>query len=105
MNETNKLINDNNSSKSSFFNEKFNENFLTFFEISIPINKLLYYRIKLGFFFLILIHLIFGVIDYYQIEYENKNMCMEKDPIWMFDDRLEVERHIVCRSANASHFC
>lgn len=105
MNETNKLINDNNSSKSSFFNEKFNENFLTLFEISIPINKLLYYRIKLGFFFLILIHLIFGVIDYYQFEYENKNMCMEKDPIWMFDDRLEVERDIVCRSANASHFC
>lgn len=104
MNETNKLINENNSSKSSFLNDKFKEYF-TFFEITIPINTVLYYRIKLGLFFIILVHLIFGVIDYYQFEYDNKIMCTEKDPIWMFNDRIDEERDILCKSANATHFC
>ena len=102
MNETNKLINENISSRSSYLEYSFNEELSIF---GFPLNKINIYRIKLAFFFVILIHLIFGVIDYYEFEWENKNMCMEKDPIWMIDERLEVERDIICKSPNTTHFC
>ena len=102
MNETNKLINEKNSSTTTYLKKNINENIIIF---DFSIKKINFYRIKLGFFFIILIHLIFGVIDYYEFEWENKNMCMEKDPIWMFDERLEVERDIICRSANSTHIC
>ena len=104
MNETNKLINDkSNPSKESFIKEYLNEE-IVLFDLY-PIKKLTFYRIKLGFFFIILVHLIFQVIDYYEFEWENKNMCMEKDPIWMFDERIELGRDYICKSENSTHFC
>ena len=63
MNETNKLINDKkNPSKESYLNEFLNEEIILF-DIY-PIKKITFYRIKLGFFFVILVHLIFQVIYY-----------------------------------------
>ena len=70
-----------------------------------PIKRIFLYRIKLGFFFLILGFQIFKVIDNFQFEMENKNMCMTKDPIWMFDERIELGRNIICQSENSTHFC
>ena len=103
MSETNKLINEEKSNTQKTYSKSYvNENITIF---NFPISKFVYYRIKLGFFFLILIHLIFKEIDDFQFEWENKNMCMEKDPIWMFDQRLEVERDIICESENSTHFC
>ena len=108
MNETNKLINEKNTSsniKNKFQKKNININNEKYIIMDFPIEKIIVYRVKLGFFFMILIHLIFGVIDYYVFEYDNKNMCMEKDPIWMFDERLDVEREIICRSRNSTHAC
>ena len=103
MSENNKLINEEKSYiLKTYLKSYVNENITIF---NFPISKLVYYRIKLGFFFLILIHLIFKVIDDLEFEWENKKMCIEKDPIWMFEERLEVERDIICKSENSTNFC
>ena len=104
MNETNKLLNDKPSSKTYFsvFKESLNDYTYIF---DIPIKKLYIYRIKLAFFFIILLRLITEIINYYESEWENKTMCMETDPIWMFDERVELGREILCKSINATHFC
>ena len=103
MNETNKLINEKTESYSPYFKYYYIKEDVIIF--GYPIKRMFYYRVKLGFFLLIIVHLIFKAIDNFQFEWENKNMCMEKDPIWMFDERLEVERDIICKSINATHFC
>ena len=114
MSETKKLI-DGKSSFSNKFDSDNLDNFLkaylkqylngTVTICNFTISHLLYYRIKLGFFFLILIHLIFKVIDDFEFEWENRNMCLEKDPIWMIDERIDLGRQILCKSPNSTHFC
>ena len=109
MSETNKLINE--DEKSSVKETSYLKLYLISYLngnitiCNITISKLLYYRIKLGFFFLILIHLIFKAIDDFEFEWENKDMCREKDPIWMIDERIELGRDYLCKSPNSTHFC
>lgn len=102
MSETNKLISERKSSNLLNLKSNINENFILF---DFPIEKLNLYRYKLGLFLFIFVLFIFKFLDKYQFEWENKNMCMKKDPIWMFDQRLGVESDIICQSENATHIC
>lgn len=100
MNETNKLITEKKEEK--FVGSDNIEKFIYFQYLTKEKN---YYRIKLSFFFVIITHLLFKIIDKYETDYENKNLCRERDPIAMYDERVEAERFVICKSENTTHFC
>ena len=103
MNETNKLISETKNSYSPYLKYYYiKEDIIVF---GYPIKRIFLYKMKLGLFFLILFFLIFKVINNCQFEWENKSNCMEKDPIRMFDERIELGRNIICESQISSHFC
>ena len=105
MSETKRLINNNKTKDYSYlsaFKESLNDYTYIY---DIPIKKLYLYRIKLTLLFIGLLRLIFEAIGYYESEWVNTIMCGEKDPIRMFDERIELGREILCKSANSTHFC
>ena len=102
MSETNKLINEQTSSKLSNIKPSISDKLFIF---DYPIITENLYRIKFGSFIFIIALLFLRIYDKLEGEWENSNMCQKADPIWMFDKRLEVEHDILCQGKNSTHIC
>jgi len=63
------------------------------------------FRYRLGFLCLIICHLLFHEIDVFQKKLEDKDTCIETDPIWQYDARIDVERDVLCKSNSTLHVC
>ena len=102
MTETNKLINEKNNAK---LESDTNEKNIIYNYIDILFQEKNYQRTKLSFLLIIIAHILFKLVDQFEENYDFNHMCIEMDPIYMFDQRIELGRDILCRSENTTHFC
>ena len=102
MTETNKLINEKNNAK---LESDTNEKNIIYNYIDLLFQEKNYQRTKLSFLLIIIAHILFKLVDQFEENYDFNHMCIEMDPIYMFDQRIELGRDILCRSENTTHFC